>query len=47
LSAPAFGAVLAVKKDIVPFVFYVMEQAVGVYLWFHRENQASRAAPQP
>jgi hypothetical protein len=47
LSAPAFAAILAAKKDIVPFVFYVMEQAVGVYLWFHREPEATRAARQP
>lgn len=37
LSAPAFAAILVAKKDIPPFVFYVMEQAVGIYLCFHRE----------
>lgn len=37
LSAPAFAAILAAKKDIPPFVFYLMEQAVGFYLCFHRE----------
>ena len=44
LSAPAFGLILAAKKDIPPFVFYVMEQAVGIYLCFHREPEATRTA---
>lgn len=39
LSAPAFAAILVAKKDIPPFVFYVMEQAVGFYLCFHRESR--------
>lgn len=47
LSAPAFAAILAAKKDIPPAVFYVMEQAVGLYLCFHREPEATRAAMQP
>jgi hypothetical protein len=37
LSVPAFAAILVAKKDIPPFVFYVMEQAVGIYLCFHPE----------
>ncbi|MGX9900068.1 hypothetical protein ACW0JT_09375 [Arthrobacter sp. SA17] len=45
LSAPAFAAILVAKKDIPPFVFYLMEQAVGFYLCFHREPEATRAAP--
>ena len=47
LSAPAFAAILAAKKDIPPFVFYVMELAVGIYLCFHREPEATQTAVQP
>ncbi|WP_458111739.1 hypothetical protein M1D88_15920 [Arthrobacter sp. R1-13] len=47
LSAPAFAAILVAKKDIPPFVFYMMEQAVGFYLCFHRKPEATHTALQP
>jgi hypothetical protein len=36
-SAPAFGAVLAGTKDIPPFVFYLVEAAVGAQLMRYEE----------
>jgi hypothetical protein len=36
-SAPAFGAILARTKDIPPFVFYLVEAAVGAQLMRHEE----------
>lgn len=36
-SAPAFGAILAGTKDIPPFVFYLVEAAVGAQLMRHEE----------
>jgi hypothetical protein len=39
-SAPLFGGILAVKKDIPPLVFYLVEGAAGAYLmtWEGRES---------
>ena len=39
LSAPIFASILVAKKDIPPFVFYLVEQAAGVYLCFYREPE--------
>jgi hypothetical protein len=36
-SAPAFGAILATTKDIPPFVFYLVEAAVGGQLMRYEE----------
>lgn len=36
-SAPAFGAILAGTKDIPPFVFYLVEAAVGAQLMRYEE----------
>jgi hypothetical protein len=36
-SAPLFGAILAGTKDIPPFVFYLVETAVGVQLMRYEE----------
>ena len=37
VSAPAFGAILAATKDIPPFVFYLVEAAVGTQLMRYEE----------
>lgn len=42
LSAPMFASILLAKKDIPPFVFYLVEQAAGIYLCFYREPAAGR-----
>lgn len=39
-SAPAFGAILAATKDIPPFVFYLVEAAVGAQLMRYEEPMA-------
>ncbi|WP_426988670.1 hypothetical protein [Pseudarthrobacter sp. Y6] len=39
-SAPLFGAILAGTKDIPPFVFYLVETAVGVQLMRYEEPLA-------
>jgi hypothetical protein len=39
-SAPAFGIILAGAKDIPPFVFYLVEAAVGVQLMRYEEPAA-------
>ncbi|MDQ5861192.1 MAG: hypothetical protein M3536_02880 [Actinomycetota bacterium] len=39
-SAPVFGAILAGTKDIPPFVFYLVETAVGVQLMRYEEPEA-------
>ncbi len=39
-SAPAFGAILAGTNDIPPFVFYLVEGAVGAQLMRHEEPPA-------
>jgi hypothetical protein len=39
-SAPVFGAILAGAKDIPPFVFYLVEAAVGVQLMRYEEPVA-------
>jgi hypothetical protein len=47
-SAPAFGAILAGTKDIPPFVFYLVEAAVGAQLMRYEEPavQAGDASAQ-
>lgn len=42
-SAPVYGAILAVKKDIPPFCFYLVEGLVGAYLmtWEEQDAKAS------
>jgi len=39
-SAPVFGAILAAAKDIPPFVFYLVEAAVGAQLMRYEEPMA-------
>ena len=39
-SAPVFGAILAGTKDIPPFVFYLVETAVGAQLMRYEERTA-------
>lgn len=39
-SAPAFGVILAAAKDIPPFVFYLVEAAVGAQLMRYEEPMA-------
>ena len=39
-SAPVFAAILAGTKDIPPFVFYLVETAVGVQLMRYEEPMA-------
>lgn len=51
-SAPAFGAILAATRDIPPFVFYLVEAAVGAQLMRYEEPTAeeplaSEAQPTP
>jgi hypothetical protein len=38
-SAPAFGTILAATKDIPPFVFYLVEAAVGAQLMRYEETE--------
>ncbi|MET3719986.1 MULTISPECIES: hypothetical protein [unclassified Arthrobacter] len=38
-SVPVFGAILAGTKDIPPFVFYLVEAAVGAQLMRHEEAE--------
>ncbi|WP_426997289.1 hypothetical protein [Pseudarthrobacter sp. N5] len=45
-SAPLFGAVLLAKKDIPPFVFYLVEQAVGIYLCIYEEPTDAPGGPE-
>lgn len=42
-SAPVYGAILAAKKDIPPFCFYLVEGLVGAYLmtWEEQDSKAS------
>ncbi|TQS93232.1 hypothetical protein EU811_06960 [Arthrobacter sp. TS-15] len=42
-SAPVYGAILAAKKDIPPFCFYLVEGLVGAYLmtWEEQDAKAS------
>lgn len=40
-SAATFGAILAGAKDIPPFVFYMVETAVGAQLMRYEERVAS------
>lgn len=44
-SAPLFGAILAGTKDIPPFVFYLVETAVGVQLMRYEEPLAPSEDP--
>jgi hypothetical protein len=37
-SAPVFGAILAATKDLPPFVFYLVETAVGIQLMRYEET---------
>ena len=50
-SAPVFGAILAGTKDIPPFVFYLVETAVGAQLMRYEEpgapNGGRQVAPHP
>ena len=50
-SAPVFGAILAGTKDIPPFVFYLVETAVGAQLMRYEEpgapNGGGHVAPHP
>jgi hypothetical protein len=41
-SAPVFGAILAGAKDIPPFVFYLVEGAVGAQLMRYEERAVPR-----
>ncbi|UZX04958.1 hypothetical protein F8G81_21925 [Arthrobacter sp. CDRTa11] len=45
-SAPVFGAILAGTKDIPPFVFYMVESAVGVHLMRYEEPVMPAASSQ-
>ena len=52
VSVPVFGTILAGTKDIPPFVFYLVEAAVGVQLMRYEEtgscgNRASGGQPAP
>ena len=40
-SAPVYGAILVAKKDIPPFVFYLLEGIAGAYLMVWEEPPAS------
>ncbi|MEV7606579.1 hypothetical protein AB0N65_14165 [Paenarthrobacter sp. NPDC089322] len=40
-SAPVYGAILVAKKDIPPFVFYLIEGIAGAYLMVWEEPPAS------
>ena len=48
-SVPVFGTILAGTKDIPPFVFYLVEAAVGAQLMRHEETElpASSAVLRP
>jgi hypothetical protein len=50
-SAPVFGAILAGTKDIPPFVFYLVETAVGAQLMRYQEpvalDSGGHDAPRP
>lgn len=44
-AAPVFGTILAVTKDIPPFVFYLVEGAVGIQLMRHEQSPAASNEP--
>ena len=42
-SAPIYGAILVAKKDIPPFVFYIVEGLAGAYLMTWEETDSAEA----